>query len=64
MTDKDAYEAAFQTMVEAQKLFNKPRCINCTNYHGQNTCVQHGEIPDEYLYTPNECPDHSHAPPF
>lgn len=58
--DKTEYDAAL-------KFIDLPRCIKCEHYQtggGKGACVKHGEIPTEYLYTPNECGDYTDGVPF
>ncbi len=58
--DHKLYEAAL-LLVEA------PRCIKCEHYQtgGRGAaCVMHGQVPVEYLYTPNECKDYEIQIPF
>jgi hypothetical protein len=68
MTDKQAYEAAVVALREARAFVDKPRCINCEHYQSAGksaTCVLYGQaIPDEYLWTPNECTGHEISIPF
>lgn len=62
MTDKEQFHAAVQAIKEAQAFTGLNRCINCEHYQG--ACTKHGDIPADYLYTPNECPDHAPNIPF
>lgn len=67
MTDKEAYNEAIKQSHEIGKFLELPRCISCEHYQtgGKGAqCVKHGGIPDEYLYTPNECPDYQFEIPF
>ncbi len=65
MTDKEAYKAAVSTVQEAHAFLNLHRCINCEHYDALGSCAEHQTaIPDEYLYTPNDCPTWLQNAPF
>lgn len=67
MTDKENYDSALITSAEVGKFIALPRCIKCDQYQGNSSggaCIKHGDIPEEYLYTPNECQDYSEDIPF
>ena len=67
MTDKEAYNDAVRQADELRAFLDKPRCVTCQHYqsggHGA-ACVMHGAIPEEYLFTPNECGDYEIDIPF
>jgi len=66
MTDKETYEAALRSKVAAEDYLNQSRCFDCEHLnklHG-NVCVFNGGVPDDYLYTVNECSDFHLIIPF
>lgn len=64
--DRQAYEAALRAKVAAQDFLEKPRCFDCDHLDkiAGNVCVFNGGVPDDYLYTPNECPEFALIIPF
>ena len=47
----------------AQAFLAQPRCIMCEHYQTDGkaaACTKNGEIPAQFLYTPNECPDYEY----
>jgi hypothetical protein len=55
MTDKEKYDKAVLAALAANTLLNLHRCINCDNYSTAGCEVHQTPIPDDYLYTPNDC---------
>lgn len=63
MTDQDKYMKAKEALAAAEHFVNLPRCANCDHLTAKG-CTKHGPVPDEYMYTPNECGDFEDIIPF
>jgi hypothetical protein len=64
MTEKDKFEKAALAVRAGNALLNLPRRINCDHYSPAGCEVHQTVIEDEYLYTPNDCPDWLPLIPF
>ena len=53
-TDRTDYHAACAELDRIKAFVDRPRCINCEEFSA-GTCGHHGEIPEEYWYSPNDC---------
>jgi hypothetical protein len=65
MTDKEKYEKAALAVRAGKEFIELNRCVNCEHYRPAGGCDVHKTaIDDEYLYTPNNCPDWHYLIPF
>lgn len=57
MSDKQEYEALKLKLIEIEEAL-KHRCIECANYNPKTRqCLKHGDVPTEYVYQRNDCPE-------
>ena len=57
MNHKAEYEAIKKQLADCEKSL-KNRCIECANYNPKTRqCLKHGDVPTEYVYQRNDCPD-------
>jgi len=63
---KQIYEAALKKRVELDQFLSANRCFDCDNLDkiNGNVCKFNGGVPDDYLYSINECEDFHYLIPF
>jgi hypothetical protein len=58
-----ALESAIKKQLAECEKALKNRCIECANYNPKKReCLKHGDVPIEYVYQRNDCPDFDFCP--
>ena len=57
MSHQSEYESIKKQLAELEQSL-KNRCIECANYNPKTRqCLKHGDVPTEYVYQRNDCPE-------
>ena len=57
MIHQAEYESIKKQIAELEQSL-KNRCIKCANYNPKTRqCLKHGDVPTEYVYQRNDCPE-------